>query len=269
MHYGAPRNTPDLEGFLFPSTYQLREPISIPALVADQLNTFKQQFARVDLGAARSRHLTPYDVLIIASMIEDEARHRARLPAGRVGHLQPAEVPHAAAEWTPPRRYEFNDWTHSLTNSRAGLALAVQHPAQCGLPPTPIDNPGMAAIKAAAHPARTNYLYFVVEPCGNGSSVFASNYQQFLRDSARYQSARARARRLAGALLRQVRCRRSPASASSAGRSPTAARRRCRTPRCAAVGLHDWRYQLLPGPAGAVRGNGQGAAGRPGSAAPT
>jgi UPF0755 protein len=50
----------------------------------------------------------------------------------------------------------------------------------------------MAAIQAAAHPARTNYLYFVVKPCGNGEQVFSSSYAQFQRDQARYEAARAR-----------------------------------------------------------------------------
>jgi UPF0755 protein len=61
-----------------------------------------------------------------------------------------------------------------------------------GLPPTPISSPGLAAIEAAANPAKTNYVYFVVKPCGNGASVFESDYSKFLQDSARYQSARAR-----------------------------------------------------------------------------
>jgi UPF0755 protein len=72
--------------------------------------------------------------------------------------------------------------------------LAIESPYNTyldkGLPPTPIDNPGLAAIQAAAHPAHTGYLYFVVRPCGNGKEVFDSNYQQFLRDSERYQAAR-------------------------------------------------------------------------------
>ena len=49
----------------------------------------------------------------------------------------------------------------------------------------------MAAIEAAAHPAHTNYLYFVAKVCGNGASVFASNNAQFQRDAQAYQSARA------------------------------------------------------------------------------
>ena len=50
--------------------------------------------------------------------------------------------------------------------------------------------PGLASIQAAAHPAQTNYLYFVVKPCGNGEQVFTSNYNQFLADAQKYQQAR-------------------------------------------------------------------------------
>jgi UPF0755 protein len=61
-----------------------------------------------------------------------------------------------------------------------------------GLPPGPIDSPGLASIQAAAHPSQTNDLYFVVKPCGNGEHVFASSYAQFLRFAARYQTARSK-----------------------------------------------------------------------------
>jgi UPF0755 protein len=190
-HYGASRNTPDLEGFLFPSTYQLRKPVSIPALVSLQLKTFKQRFARVNLGYSRSRHLTPYDVVTVASIIEDEAatRHDYPLVASVIYNRLKDHMPLGMDSTT---RYEFNDWTHSLTSSQLGAHSPYNTRRNLGLPPTPIGNPGMAAIDAAAHPSRTRYLYFVAGVCGNGSSVFSSNYQQFLRDSARYQNARAR-----------------------------------------------------------------------------
>ena len=71
--YGAPRRTPYLEGFLFPDTYQLTTPVSMKALVADQLETFKQQFATVGMGWAKAHHVTPYQVLIVASLVEAEA----------------------------------------------------------------------------------------------------------------------------------------------------------------------------------------------------
>jgi UPF0755 protein len=191
VRYGAPRRTPDLEGFLFPSTYQLRDPVNIRTLVADQLRTFKEQFRRVNLGYARSKHLSAYDVLIIASIIEDEAatRHDYPLVASVIYNRLKDHMPLGMDSTT---RYEFNDWTHSLTASQLAARSPYNTRHNPGLPPTPIGNPGSAALRAAAHPARTGYLYFVAGVCGNGSSVFSSNYQQFLRDSARYQNARAK-----------------------------------------------------------------------------
>ena len=189
--YGAPRSTPSLEGFLYPDTYQLREPINIGALVADQLTQFRKQFASVSLAYARSKHLTPYDVLIIASIIEEEAAtaHDRPLVASVIYNRLKDGI---ALGMDSTTRYEFNDYTKPLTSSQLSARSPYNTRVNKGLPPTPIGNPGLSAIEAAAHPAQTNYLYFVVKPCGNGASVFSSDYNQFLADSARYQSARAR-----------------------------------------------------------------------------
>jgi UPF0755 protein len=189
--YGAPRRTPSLEGFMFPDTYQLRVPVSISALVADQLTTFKKRFATVRMGYARSQHLTPYDVLIIASIIEKEAAtaHDQPLVASVIYNRLRDQIPLGMDSTT---RYEFNDYTKPLTQSQLSARSPYNTRLNKGLPPTPISNPSLAAIRAAANPARTNFLYFVVKPCGNGESVFESSYSKFLQDSARYQSARAR-----------------------------------------------------------------------------
>ncbi len=61
-----------LEGFLFPALYEFTQKTTARELVADQLRAFRQRFRGVDLSYARSKNLTPYDVLIIASMIEKE-----------------------------------------------------------------------------------------------------------------------------------------------------------------------------------------------------
>jgi UPF0755 protein len=188
--YGAPASTPSLEGFLFPNTYQLREPISLSALIADQLKAFKRTFAGVNLSYARSHHLTPYDVLIIASIVEKESAtsHDDPLVASVIYNRLKDGIPLGMDSTT---RYEFNDYTKPLTSSQLAARSPYNTRLNRGLPPTPISNPGPAAISAAAQPARTNYLYFVVKPCGNGASVFSSSYNQFLADSARYQRARA------------------------------------------------------------------------------
>jgi uncharacterized YceG family protein len=189
--YGAPRSTPSLEGFLFPDTYQVRVPISLGALVADQLAAFKRAFARVNLSYARSRRLTPYQLVIVASIVEKEAAtaHDRPLVASVIYNRLKDHIPLGMDSTS---RYEFNDYTKPLTQSQLAARSPYNTRRHDGLPPTPISNPGLAAIQAAANPARTNYLYFVVKPCGNGSSVFSSSYDQFLADSARYQQARAR-----------------------------------------------------------------------------
>ena len=188
--YGAPRHTPDLEGFLFPDTYQLVEPISPPALVTDQLKTFRQQWAQVNLGYARSRHLTPYDVLIIASMVQAEAataRDRPLIASviyNRLRLRMPLQI-------DATTRYATGNYTQPLTAAQLNSSSPYNTRIHKGLTPTPIGNPGLASMQAAAHPARTNYLYFVVKPCGNGEQVFTSNYNQFLADAQKYQQARA------------------------------------------------------------------------------
>ena len=63
----------NIEGFLFPATYEFGKLTTARRLVRDQLVHFRRQWRKVDLGYARSKNLTPYDVLIIASMIEKEA----------------------------------------------------------------------------------------------------------------------------------------------------------------------------------------------------
>jgi uncharacterized YceG family protein len=187
--YGAPARTPSLEGFLFPSTYQLRAPVTVGALVADQLRAFRRQFATVKLGYPRSRHLRAYDVLIIASMVEAEAQTARDRPliASVVYNRLAAGMPLQIDATT---RYATGNYTRPLTVSELNSPSPYNTRTHKGLPPTPIDNPGMASIEAAAHPARINYLYFVVKPCAQGSHAFASSYQQFLAEVQQYQVAR-------------------------------------------------------------------------------
>jgi len=187
--YGAPASTPSLEGFLYPDTYQLREPISVSALVADQLTEFKHVFAQIDMRYARAHGLTPYDVLIIASIVEKEAataRDRPLVASVIYNRLRDG-YPLGMDSTT---RYEFNDYNKPLTNAQLSAPSPYNTRLHPGLPPTPIDSPGLASLLAAAHPPTTSYLYFVVKPCGNGEMVFTSSYSQFLADSARYQQAR-------------------------------------------------------------------------------
>jgi UPF0755 protein len=188
--YGGPRSA-TLEGFLFPATYQLKRGASVRSLVAKQLQAFKQNLAKVGMAYARSKHLTPYDVVTIASMVEREAE----LPRERP--LIAAVVYNRLKQGIPlgidaTIRFAVGNWTRPLRVSQLNVNSGYNTRTHQGLPPGPIGNPGLASLEAAAHPAHVNYLFYVVKPCGNGAHAFSSTDAQFQRDVARYNSARAK-----------------------------------------------------------------------------
>jgi uncharacterized YceG family protein len=188
--YGAPRSTATLEGFLFPATYELRRrDATARRLVARQVTAFKEAFARVDLRRARRRNITRYDVLIIASMVEREVlvpRER-RLIAGVIYNRLRRGIPLGIDATI---RYARNNWSRPLRRSELEADSAYNTRLHRGLPPTPIGNPGLAAIRAAADPASTKAIYYVVKPCGKGAHSFSSTKEQFDRDVAAYNRKR-------------------------------------------------------------------------------
>jgi UPF0755 protein len=153
-----------LEGFLFPSTYEFEPQTTSRQLVNRQLESFERSWSQVDLRYARSRHLTPYDVLSIASMIEKEViapEERAlvaaviynRLRAGmRLGIDATVRYGLNVPPTEPLRQSQLDDPNPYNTRQHTGLT------------PTPIANPGLASMQAAAHPANVDYLFFVRKP---------------------------------------------------------------------------------------------------------
>jgi UPF0755 protein len=180
--YGAPRHVASLEGFLFPDTFTLVQPVKVSKLVADQLKDFKRRFAGVNLAYARSKHLNAYDVLKIASLIEGEAATRHDLPlVASVIYNRLAD--HMMLQLDSTTRYATGNFTRPLTESELRDPSPYNTRVHTGLPPTPINSPGLAAIQAAAHPATSKYLYFFTGKCGN-QNVFASNYTTFLNQQS-------------------------------------------------------------------------------------
>ena len=174
-----------LEGFLFPASYQFTQRTTARELVADQLAAFRQRFRTVDLSYARSKNLTPYDVLIIASMIEKETavpRERRLVAAviyNRLHNRMPLGIDATI-------RYGLDiPGTKSLTKAALRSSSPYNTRLKPGLPPTPIANPGLASIRAAANPARVDYLYYVRKP-KSLSHYFTANEQDFLRKVCKY-----------------------------------------------------------------------------------
>jgi UPF0755 protein len=180
-----------LEGFLFPATYELKKGQPVSRLVERQLEAFKRNFDEVDLRFARRRNLTPYDVLIIASMVEREAQvaRERRLVASVIYNRLRQDIPLGIDATI---RYALNQWNRPLRQSELATSSPYNTREIPGLPPGPIGNPGLASIKAAARPARSDYLFYVVKPGTCGEHAFSSTDSEFQEDVARYNAARER-----------------------------------------------------------------------------
>jgi peptidoglycan lytic transglycosylase G len=153
-----------LEGFLFPATYDFTAKTTSQQLVAAQLKAFRRNWAKIDLRYASSKNLTPYDVLIIASMIEKEVvapDERGRVAGVIYNRLRAGMKLGIDATI----RYALGvPATESLRESQLKDPTPYNTREHVGLPPTPIANPGLASMQAAAHPAKVDYLFFVRKP---------------------------------------------------------------------------------------------------------
>ncbi len=153
-----------LEGFLFPDTYDISTATSASDLVTLQLAAFQHKAAPL---LTPSHGLSAYQVLVLASIVQAEAQYTRdepliasvfynRLAAGMPLQSDPTVVYGLTGSLgTEPTASQFQQDTPYNTYIHAGL------------PPTPIDNPGVLAIEAAVHPASTSYLYFVADPSGH------------------------------------------------------------------------------------------------------
>jgi UPF0755 protein len=175
------KKVPSLEGFLFPATYDFFEDTSTNELIDKQLEAFMRAWSQVDLDYAKSKNLNAYDVLIIASMVEKEVqvprerplvaaviynRLRVGLPLGIDATIRYGlDIP-------PTEPIHVSDLeSDSPYNTRCSTCT--------DLPPTPIANPGLASLQAAAHPAEVDFLYFI-RKADCKSHFFTASEQEFL-----------------------------------------------------------------------------------------
>jgi uncharacterized YceG family protein len=137
-------------------------------------------------------NLTPYDVLIIASLVERETA----VPSER--GLVASVIYNRLRQNTPlgidaTTRFQYNDWVHSIRASWLRSPSRYNTRIHDGLPPGPIGNPGLASIRAAARPPKTKYLYYVQDCNRPDHHVFTRTQAAFDAAVARYNRARAKA----------------------------------------------------------------------------
>jgi len=171
-----PKGVDSLEGLLFPDTYGIEPDDTAVGVVQEMADQTEAVLSRYQLSTA-PQDLSPYEVLIVASMIEREAKvdsDRAKIAAVIYNRL-------AAG-----KRLEIDATVKYATGHARVTAkdLAVRSPyntyTNVGLPPTPIAAPGEAAIKAALQPADGDWIYYVLAT-KEGEHAFTKSYTEFLK----------------------------------------------------------------------------------------
>lgn len=177
---------PLLEGFIFPETYFLYRGVGSADVIHATLAQFRRRVAPLLRERAAEVGLTPYEALILASIIEKETGQASerrlissvfhnRLEANMLLGSDPTVI------------YGVEGFDGNLTRAHLRASTPYNTYTNRGLPPTPITNPGLASIRAALNPAESDYLYFVSR--GDGSHVFNKDLESHNRAVWKYQKA--------------------------------------------------------------------------------
>ncbi len=183
------RLTRDKEGYLFPDTYLVAKETTTKALVNLLLNTFDQKVKR---GLAQTITASPHslkEAIIVASLLEREAkgetqmRHVAGIIYNRLDIGMPLQI-----DATLQYAQGWSQRKQSYWSSPSAALKRIDSPyntyRQVGLPPQPIANPGLLAIKAALDPLKTKDLYYLHAP--DGHIYYARTLAGHNRHIARY-----------------------------------------------------------------------------------
>jgi len=174
----------NLEGYLFPATYSFPDDTRPDAMIAGMVKRFRQEWTPERVEKAKALGMSPRQIVIIASLIETEAKLKEERPMiasviyNRLNkHIAlgvDSSIIYAsklAGKWRDDGKvYKSDVDRRSPYNTRLFS----------GLPPGPIGSPGESSIDAALNPAQTDYLYYVREPSRNdGAHNFYSKDADF------------------------------------------------------------------------------------------
>ena len=175
-----------VEGFLFPATYEFQPGVDADAVVKAMLTRFRVAAKEVDLVAeAKKIKLTPFEVVVIASLVQGESAPE--------DYDKVARVVFNRLEQGMPLQFD-STVNYALGKSDLQLSaedLKTDSPYNTyvnkGLPPGPINSPGEAALTAVLNPAKGDWLYFVTTDPDTQTTEFASTYDEFLVLKRKFQ----------------------------------------------------------------------------------
>jgi UPF0755 protein len=177
-----------VEGFLFPATYDVEPGATATSVLRQMVDRFDGAAAQVGLEeGARGVGLTPYQVVVVASLLQAEARNADDFPkVARVIYNRLARRMPLALDSTVHYAVGKTGKVTTTAQDRASPSRYNTYRV-VGLPPGPIDSPGQAALEAALNPARGDWLYFVTVNPTTGLTRFAATAAEHQRNVAEFR----------------------------------------------------------------------------------
>ncbi len=173
-----------LEGYLFPDTYFMRPDVTAAQIVEILLETFERKVGAALRSAAAERKVSIYDIVKLASIVEREARDRGESTTIAGVYTNRLEIG-MKLDADPTIQYALGEW-RELSLDDLKLDSPYNTYRYAGLPPTPIANPGAAALEGAARPAKGPYFYFVAKSDGTGGHAFSVTLEEHEANRVKY-----------------------------------------------------------------------------------
>lgn len=178
-----------MEGFLFPGTYEVKREMQLEELLIILFDNFESQVGIEMRAGFQKQGLNLYKAVTLASIVEREAMLEEEMPLiASVFYNRLAIGEKLESDPTVQYALGYNaDQLTWWTNPLSAFDLSVDSPYNTylynGLPPGPISNPGLAALRAVAFPAQTPYYYFRAACDDSGKHLFAETYDEHLRNA--------------------------------------------------------------------------------------
>ena len=185
-------NVNTLEGYLFPETYYFFEGVDKKSIVKRLVKEHKLFWNKQNISKADSLGFSPYEIIIIASIIEGEAIYDSERPTiSAVYHNRLKRGMKLQAD--PTVQYIIKDGPRRLLNRDLRIKSPYNTYMYKGLPPGPISSPGTQSLHAALNPQINDYLYFVAK--GDGYHTFSRNEKEHERAKRAFQRVRKKVKR--------------------------------------------------------------------------
>ena len=181
------------EGYLFPNTYQFAEDVSPIKIIDKMVSEYKKNVTKKMYDRMSKINLSENEVLTLASIIEGEAIYDSERPTiSGVYHNRLKKGMRLQAD--PTIQYIIDDSPRRLLNKDLKLKSPYNTYLNHGLPPGPINNPGLESIKAALYPEEIDFLYFVAK--GDGYHTFSKTEKEHNKAKRAFQKVRRKMRKV-------------------------------------------------------------------------